>query len=136
MELKETLKDSRKYLPHAIVSLSAGASLLYLLTSILSGTYNPLNWSENIRQREREIQEYNAVVNQVTKCVDRDRIPGFSVNEINELYQRAGIDFEAPPQSDFEANFWKGAFYRPREQEIRGPPLTKNDLERVALSCQ
>ena len=133
MELKKTLENSWKYLPHVFVPVSAMASLLYLLTSIISGTYNPLNWSENIRQKEREMQEYSTIVNQVDQCVNRDGVPGLSVKEINKLYQRAGIDFEVPPQSDFEANFRSGFFYRP---PIKGPPLTKNDLERVALSCK
>ena len=136
MELKETLKDSRKYLLQGVfVSVSAVASLLYLSTSIGLGTYNPLHWSEKNRQKERERQEYNAIVNQVIQCVDRDGVPGLSVKEINEVYQRAGIDFEATPKSDFEANFRSGAFYKIR-QEIKGPSLTKNDLERVAASCK
>ena len=136
MELKETPKNSWKYLPSVIVSVSAVASLLYLSTSILLGTYNPLYWSEKNRQKEREWQEYNAIVNQVIQCVDRDGVPGLSVKEINELYQRAGIDFEAPPQPDFESYlFLEGSFKRTR-QEVKGPSLTKNDLERVAASCK
>ena len=158
MELKETLKNSWKYLPigsaiayekelarknevgsngkvlfHTVYPAIVGS---FLVASLMYGTPNVTKWPQISERRERARQEYNAIVNQVIQCVDRDGVPGLSVKEINELYQRAGIDFEAPPQPDFEADFLRGVFYRPPRQEVKGPSLTKNDLERVAASCK
>jgi len=155
MSLKDTLKNSWKFLP--IVSLFrysndepsnswvkgtghalyATTPLILLLGSILSGTPNPLGWREAIEER----QEYNQFYDKAAECVEKDGVEGLSLNEIGELYSRAGIDFKVPEMRDFKkgfnfrGNLRYGNFYRP-SAAFDGPELKKAHLEKIAESCE
>lgn len=139
MGLIKTLKNSLNW-PLAPINAWPLVPIIYLAISFVSGEYNPLKWSESYRQE----QEFGPLVNKIGPCVDRDGVSGFSVKEINELYQRAGINFKVRPRLDsdlnFNTNYWTGDFwtgsYYEREEVIRAPPLAHNDLKRIAASCK
>ena len=134
MNLKNTLKNSWKALP--VVSF---ASILgtYGIVSILMGTPNPKTWHD----KSKEIQGYNRLYNQAVKCIEKDGVYGLSLNEVGELYSRAGIDFKVPEMRGFKkgfnlrGNLMYGNFYRP-DARFDGPELKKAHLEKVVKSCE
>lgn len=155
MNLKNVLKNSWKALP--IVSLYnigndsvkstfgkllghllyASIPLVYLVGSTISGTPNPLGWREAIEER----QEYNQLYDKAAECVEKDGVEGLSLNEVGELYSRAGINFKVPEMRDFKkgfnfrGNLRYGNFYRP-SAAFDGPELKKAHLEKIAESCE
>ena len=149
MELKETLKNSWKYLPigsaiayekelarknevgsngkvlfHTVYPAIVGS---FLVASLMYGTPNVTKWPQISERRERARQEYNQLYDKAFECVEQDGIKGLtSLKEIDELYSRAG----RPIKID----------YISQERRLSGIPigidLTKTDLERVVASCE
>lgn len=97
-----------------------------ILGSAQYGTPSPLRWIEVERQIKRERQEYNKLYSMAVKCVEKDKIAGLtSLEEINELYSRAGIKINLNP-----------TFWEPETLKLKFPKLTRGDLEKVVQSCE
>lgn len=124
VERGESLPSRGKFWGHLAYAM---APFVYLISSFVIGTPNPLNWNEIAGQRQREVQEYNILANQATNCVGGE--DGFNIPEMNELSRRAEINFRAP--ESFGVNFRNKSFYI-----FEFPGLTKKDLEKVVQSCE
>lgn len=123
----------------------------YLIGSLASGTLNPSRWNEFTEQRQREVREYNTLADKTVNCAEQNGIPGFSNQEINELYQRAGVDFKASKETGYGyegnlgkelmVNLKKGTFYyRPEKinpvKFVESLGLEGDDLERAVKNCE
>ncbi len=118
-----TLKGVGKALGHAVYAVAAPmVPIVYLTGSLAFGTSNPSRWSEIVKERQGESQEYNMLEDQATRCVEKDGIPGLSnLGEVNELYSRAGVSPEV-------------GFYS-KKAIADFPRLTREDLERAVQNC-
>ncbi len=149
MSFKDTLKKSWKYLPgisvieynsskeeseikclvkelgHVAYAFgSAGLIVGFLAGSFIAGTPNVTRWSKIAEQRERAEQEYNELYRKAAQCVEKDRVDGLNLNELTELYSRAGMNLNVNPNLD------------PQAVTFRLPRLTRENLEKVVKSCE
>ena len=70
-----------KFIGHiAYAAVGSTAAIVYLMSSLISGTPNPLGWADRFRER----QEYNEIHAKATKCVNT-KIGFFSGTEQIEL---------------------------------------------------
>ena len=147
MSFKDKLKNSWKYLPvgSAVAYVneirrknevdSNGKVLFhtaypaivfgFLVASLMYGTPNVKKWPEIAEHGERARQEYNELYDQAVRCVEQDGISGLNLNELGELYSRAGVNVGVNPNLD------------PRAVTFRLPRLTRKNLEKVVyLDCE
>ncbi len=123
----------------------------YLVGSLAIGTLNPLGWKEFAEQRQREVREYATLADKTVNCAEQNGIPGFSNQEINELYRRAGIDFKALKKTGYgyEGNLGKELmvdlkkmtfYHRPVKinpaKFVESLGLTRDDLETAVQNCE
>lgn len=124
----------KRILRNAIFS-AFGIAGVFVGSYLGTGTLNPTKWVEVVRDDKRENQEYSTLVDEVTQCVNRDNIEGYSFNELNELYRRAGVELNLE-ETSFNINFQAGWINTSTGAIIEVPKLTKQDLQKVVESCE
>ncbi len=123
----------------------------YLVSSLASGTLNPLGWKEVAEQRQREVREYATLADKTVNCAEQNGIPGFSNQEIVNIYQRAGIGPKASKETGYghEGNLGKELmvdlkkmtfYHRPVKinpaKFVESLGLTRDDLETAVQNCE
>lgn len=124
--MEKTLRNSIFGL--ALVSAAGlGMSFVY-------GTINPKKWLEIEKTAQREEQLYERARINAIDCVDSGGA-GLNFNELNDLYSKAGITFGLGEPA-YNVDFKSGLAKLIPSTLIEVPRLTRQDLERVAESCE
>lgn len=95
---------------------------IYFIVAIVNRNLNPRTWI--IPE-----QEYSALVQKASVCVEEDGTSGLNPHELEHLYELAGVNYQAP-EITIRPNFKAGSAHN-IARTLQIPKLTTQQLETV-----